>query len=106
MRRVSFALALAIGAVLVAWGGLGLTSFLSDFLKGLVDSLIARVGEVWAVGIIGGTTIVLAALWLFYGGPRVVRWFGIVLKPARPEEGPADAGSGSERAPPLVGPRN
>jgi hypothetical protein len=96
IRRVAIAGLIAAGIVLAL--------YLTKGLERLVDGLMLRVGSVWTLGIVAAATLVLGAMWLRYGGARVVRWWGIVLKPARPkEEGAAD--TGSERRPPLVGPR-
>jgi hypothetical protein len=97
MRRVTIAALVAAGIVLAL--------FLTKALERLVDGLMLRVGSVWTLGIVAAATLVLGVMWLGYGGARVVKWWGIVLKPARPEEEAADTDTGSERRPPLVGPR-
>jgi hypothetical protein len=94
----------ATAAVLVA-GGVVLALLLTKMLERVVDGLMLRVGEVWTLGIVVAATIVLGTLWLRHGGTRVVRWFGIVLKPARSHEEAAGPDTGSENVPPLVGPR-
>jgi hypothetical protein len=91
-------------AVLVA-AGVVVALFLTKWLERLVDGLMLRIGSVWTLSIVAGVTLVLAAMWLRHGGVRVVRWWGIVLKPAPPKEGAAGAGP-TERRPPLVGPRS
>ena len=60
-------------------GGITLALFLTNTLERMVDGLMLQVGEVWTLGIVMAATIVLGALWLRYGGIRVVRWFGIVI---------------------------
>jgi hypothetical protein len=96
MKRVTM-LALAAGGIVLAL-------YMTKGLEQIFDGLMLRVGAVWTLGIMAGATLVLAALWLRYGGPRVARWWGIVLKPAQPREG--EAGTEPERRPPLVGPRS
>ena len=96
MRRVTI-------LALVA-GGIVLSLYLTKGLERIFDGLMLRVGAVWTLGIVAGATLALAGLWLRYGGPRVARWWGIVLKPAQPSE--EGAGSEPERQPPLVGPRS
>jgi hypothetical protein len=95
------AIALVVAAVVT------LALFLTRALEGLVDGLMDRVGAVWTLGLVGAATVVLGLMWLRYGGTRILRRWGIVLKPARPEEGAAgpDAGTGPQRRPRLVGPR-
>ena len=95
LRRLSIALGIA--------GAIALAIFLTDQFEILFDRLIQRLGAVRTLWLLGGATLVLAVMWLRHGGARVGRWWGIVLKPARPVGGPA--GAGSEAASPLVGPR-
>ena len=97
IRRVSILLLVA--------AGIALMFFLTDKLEGLVDALVDRIGPAWTLGLIGTTTVVLAMTWLRYGGTRVLRRWGVVLKTAHPEGGTPGADAGTERRPPLVGPR-
>jgi hypothetical protein len=89
--------------VALAVGGIVLALVLTKGVERLFDGLMLRVGSVWTLGILVAATLVLGAMWLRYGGARVARGWGIVVKPARPREPSVD--SGSERRPPLVGPR-
>jgi hypothetical protein len=72
------------GAALLALG-VALVLFLTDGLQFLVGELIDRVGAPWGLGVIGLVTVALAFVWIRYGGTRVLRRWGVVLKPARPE---------------------
>src|SRR5687767_1630679 len=91
--------------VALAACGIVLSLVLTKGVERLFDGLMLRVGCVWSLDILVAAAVVLAAMWLHYGGTRVARGWGIVLKPARPREDEAGADSGSERRPPLVGPR-
>jgi hypothetical protein len=89
--------------VALAVGGIVLALLLTKGVERLFDGLMLRVGSVWTLGILVAATVVLAAMWLRYGGTRVARGWGIVVKPARPRGD--EASVGSQRRPPLVGPR-
>jgi hypothetical protein len=93
-----------IAIVVSTVAALTLVLFLTDRFEALVDAAIDRFGAVptlWAVGI---ATVLLGLAWVRYGGARVLRLWGVVLKPARPEEGAPGTDAG-ERRPRLVGPR-
>lgn len=96
-----------LSAALLVVAGIALIVLLTDAIERGMDALIERIGAVWTLGLLSVAIVVLAGLWLRYGGTRVLRRWGVVLKPARPEEGASgsDAGSDSERSPRLVGPR-
>ena len=99
MRQIMRRVWIALGMV----AAVALTIFLTDRFEALADRLMARLGAVRTLWLLAGTTLVLGALWIRYGGARVARGWGIVLKPARPTGGAA--GAGSESTPPLVRPR-
>jgi len=92
IRRTAIALGL-IAAVVIA-------VFLTDRFETLVDRLMARLGAVRTLALLGVVTLALGAMWLRNGGARVGRGWGIVVKPAQP------AAETANREPtPLVGPR-
>jgi hypothetical protein len=99
LKRLSIGLLIAAAIVLIF--------VLTDRLESLVESAIDRFGAVRTLWVVGLATVVLGLAWVRYGGARVLRLWGVVLKPIRPEEGAAgtDAGSDPERRPRLVGPR-
>jgi hypothetical protein len=95
-----------VGAALFG-GSIALVLVLADALDALGDAVIARIGAGPTLALVGSAILVLALTWVRYGGARVLRRWGVILKPARPEEGApgTDAGSDPERRPRLVGPR-
>lgn len=95
-----------LGAILFG-GAIALVLVLAEALDALGDAVIARIGAGPTLAIVGLAILVLALTWVRYGGAGVLRRWGVILKPARPEEAApgTDAGSDPERRPRLVGPR-
>lgn len=60
---------------------LALAFFLEQQLERGVDALVARVWALPTLAIVATGTVLLAAARLRYGGARVLRLWGIVLKP-------------------------
>ena len=77
MRRLGAVLGVALALALVYAG--------VNALERGVDLLIARVGAGPTLAVVALATVALAALWVRYGGARVLRRWGVMLAP------PADA---------------
>ena len=94
LRRLSIAL-LGVAALALVYG-------LTELLERGVDVLVARIGAVPTLVLVGAVTVALSVAWLRYGGARVLRRWGLVLKPAR-SAAPAEEGARTE--PGHQGPR-
>jgi hypothetical protein len=94
-----------LGAGLFA-GAIALVLVLSEAIDALGDAVLARLGAGPTIALVGIAILALALTWVRYGGARVLRRWGVILKPARAEKcAPGtDAGSDPGRRPDLVGP--
>lgn len=62
-----------------------------------VDLLVQRIGAVPTLLLVGTTTVGLARVWFRHGGARVLRSWGVVLKPAPPVEADPEERGAPER---------
>ena len=76
-RFVSVLTLLAGG--LVVW-------FLGDTLLDLTAAILYRLGPVWSLALVGIVTLLLATVWIRYGGAGALGRWGVTIKPARPPE--------------------
>ena len=67
-------------------GVLALILIAPQYLERVVDRLVRRIGAGPGLAVVLGATVLLGALWLRFGGTRVLRRWGVVLTPARPDE--------------------
>lgn len=78
MRRLTAALLVGLGLALLYPA--------ARLLERGVDLLVRRIGAVPTLLLVGALTVGLARVWLRHGGSRVLRSWGVELKPARPVE--------------------
>lgn len=81
MRRLIRVLISAVVVLLIFFA----MSPIADRLEDLGSDFVDRVGAAWGLGIIGAATVLLALLWLRYGGTNALRRWGVVLKPLPPD---------------------
>ena len=84
-RRLISTLALLTGAVLI-W-------YVGHRLLDLTGAMIDRVGPIWSLIILAGATVVLATVWIRYGGAGALGRWGVTIKPAAL---PADPSRGAD----------
>lgn len=90
-HRFVSVLALLTGG-LVVW-------FLGDALLGLTAAVLDRLGPVWSLASVGIVTLLLATVWIRYGGAGALARWGVTIKPARPPEpDSADPAHGRDHA--------
>ena len=81
---------------------------IADRLEDLGSDFVDRVGAAWGLGTIGAATVLLALVWLRYGGTNALRRWGVVLKPLPPErtqDGAVPSGEDPPRKRPNRDPR-
>ena len=90
VRRVMSGLLLLAAALIFWWVG--------DFLFYSTRLISRRFGPPWALAFIGSGTILLATVWIRYGGTRALRRWGVTIKPATPPDSLAAASGDDEDA--------
>ena len=96
MGRLIGVLISAVGVALIFFGLFEVADRLQDFGGDFID----RVGAAWGLGIVGVATVLLALVWLRYGGANALRRWGVVLKPLPPQrtqDGAAPSGEDPPR---------